>query len=107
MANFISSLDPQTQQILLQQKRIKRKETSLDIEAKFYKDKPSHRTGLDNKTIYLKNYGVYYSIPSIFILDANIFAKNPRYVFQLVKYVMPEGKIMQGFHDDEFLVQSH
>ena len=62
---------------------------------------------MENKNIFLKNYGVYYSIPSIYILDANIFAKNPRYVFQLVKYVMPSEEVLAGHHNDSYQVQSH
>lgn len=47
----------------------------------------------------MQNYGVKFSLPSMYVLDANIFNKNPRYSFQLIKWCLPKEK--------DFMIQTH
>ena len=50
------------------------------------------RTAEDNKKQYLDSYSVGFPIPSFYVLESTIWTKNPAYVIQLVKIVIPDDK---------------
>jgi len=40
----------------------------------------------------LKSYSVNFEIPSFYVLESVIWFKNPDYILQMVKYVIPENE---------------
>ncbi len=68
---------------------IRKKDSLLDIETKFFQgaEKADYRrTAAQNKKIFMKSYAIKCQIPSLYVLDADIYNRNPRYSFQIVKY---------------------
>jgi len=94
LSKIIKNLDEDTKFIIREQKLMKRRDSILDINTKFYQDTPVKRSAIKNKDLFLKSYGVNYEIPSMYILDSCIFSKDNRYIIQFVKYVIPKNKIL-------------
>lgn len=53
------------------------------------------RTAEHNKEQYLKSYSVGFEIPSFYVLESTIWFKNPDYILQMVKYVIPENETLK------------
>ena len=63
--------------------------TSLDDDLiRFQDEKP--KTAADNKELYMKNYAIRYTIPSLYVYDSKMYPLNPRYTIQLINYCYPE-----------------
>ena len=53
-------------------------QTTLDNDAvRFQDEKP--KTAADNKELFMKNYGIRYTIPSLYVYDSKMYPLNPRY----------------------------
>lgn len=43
--------------------------------------------------MYLKSFGVRFELPAAHIIDSAVFARDPEYIIQVIKYIMPaEGR---------------
>lgn len=93
----------------LLQSKFRRMETLIDVESKYYKDeedehgniKPmhAHSSAKHNKKKFMDTFSVDFQLPSLYVLDAKAYPKNPKYCVQLVKYQLP--------HDQELSVHTH
>ena len=68
--------------------------------------KNSEDTALDSlessdsgKDIYMKKYGLQFTIPSINVQNSAWYPRNPEYFVQIVNYVVPKH--------DEYVVETH
>jgi len=53
------------------------------------------RTAEHNKQQYLQSYSIGFPIPSFYVLESTIWTKNPDYVLQLVKVVIPNDQMLK------------
>ena len=44
-----------------------------------------------NKADFMKNYGIKFVIPSLYVLNSKIFVGAQSYIIQAVKYLIPKG----------------
>lgn len=42
-----------------------------------------------NQVMYLKNYCIKFEIPTAHVLNSRVFTKNDKYIFQVVKFIVP------------------
>jgi hypothetical protein len=42
--------------------------------------------------MYLKSFGVRFELPTAHIINSAVFAKNPEYIIQVIKYVLPSER---------------
>jgi hypothetical protein len=45
----------------------------------------------DNKKTYLRNYAIEFELPSKVMKGAKIYRKDPRYMFQVLNYLIPKS----------------
>lgn len=45
----------------------------------------------ENKKTYLRNYAIEFELPSKVVRGAKIFRKDPRYIFQVLNYLIPRS----------------
>jgi hypothetical protein len=50
------------------------------------------RTAHFNKMMYLKSFGIRFELPTAHIIDAAVFARDPKYIIQVVKYILPSER---------------
>jgi len=60
---------------------------------------PPQQKAEDNQKLYLKKFGTYINLPSIYVLDSHINNRFPDYCIQLAKCVLPG--------DEDYLVKTH
>ena len=46
----------------------------------------------DNKNSYLRNYAIEFELPSKVVKGAKIYRKDPRYIFQVLNYLIPKSE---------------
>ena len=55
-------------------------------------DGHEQRTAHFNKMMYLRSFGIRFELPTAHIIDAAVFARNPTYIIQVIKYIIPSER---------------
>ena len=48
-------------------------------------------TAKENKKTFLRNYAIEFELPSKVVKGGKIFRKDPRYIFQVLNYLIPKS----------------
>ena len=50
------------------------------------------RTAHFNKMMYLKSFGVRFELPTAHVIGSAVFARQPNYIYQVIKYILPSER---------------
>ena len=62
--------------------------------SKLLEYQPGARDQSENKETFRKNYGVEIKLPSVYVIDAEIYPDNFNYILKIVKYQTPKTEQM-------------
>ena len=79
--------------------KINRENSKMDNKCFYDYLSPKKKPASENMADYMENFGVSFELPSIYVQDAKMFPRDPRYNLQLINFAFPES--------DEFEVAIH
>jgi hypothetical protein len=69
---------------------------SLEKAAKFLEEK-KNVTAKHNKELYLRNYGLNITIPSLYVQTSKFWKRDPSFVLKTEYYVQPDDKLSKVY----------